>query len=232
MTILLAAIALTGWRLSRKAPPVTPDTALYPVKGIDISAHNGKVDFKALARDSVDFILLKASEGTAFKDGNFHDNYREAHRAGIAVGAYHFFRFDASGYMQALNFLHSVRGKQLDLPLVIDIEEWTNPDDRTTLAIIKQLRQLIDMLEQAGYNVMLYSNKDGYNRFILNNFDQYPLWIASLTDVPSGNWRLWQYTHRGSVAGIDSKVDLNTFNGSRDSWLDWLNETASSVMEQ
>lgn len=224
MSILLAAIAITGWRLSRKAPPVAPDAAIYPIKGIDISAHNGPVDFDALTGDSIDFVLLKASEGTAFKDANFHANYRLARRAGMTVGAYHFFRFDASGYMQALNFLHSVRGKQLDLPLVIDIEEWTNPDDRTTLAIIKQLRQLIEMLEQAGYNVMLYSNKDGYNRFIRGNFDRYPLWIASLTDTPTGNWQLWQYTHRGAVKGIDSRVDINTFNGSRSSWLDWLDE--------
>lgn len=221
VSVLLAA----WWWLRPGGAAVTPGRDIYPVRGIDISAHNGSADFGALAADSIDFVVIKASEGGSFKDAMFHENYRGARQAGLMVGAYHFFRFDVPGYLQALNFLHSLRGKPLDLPAVIDIEEWTNPTNHTASAVVKQLSDLITTLEEAGYPVMLYTNKDGYTRYIRGYLDSYPLWIASLTAAPDADgWRMWQYTHRGRVAGIGGNVDINTFNGSREDWENWLSE--------
>ena len=222
VTLLAAGIAAWQYLTPGSYSPVTLPRQSYPVRGVDISAHNGDIDFDALAADSIDFVIIKATEGTSFKDSRFQHNHLAATRAGLKVGAYHFFRFDTPGYTQALNLLHSVRGRHLDLPLVVDIEEWTNPTDRTTPMIVRQLRQFIDILERNGHTVMLYSNKDGHARFIRDNFGNYPLWLCSFTGEPEGQWRLWQYTHRGTLAGTQSALDINVFNGTRDEWQSWI----------
>lgn len=224
---LLGGIHYFSWR-SKLPRSVVLDTSVYPVKGIDLSSHNGDVDFHRLVADSLDFIMLKASEGTTFQDTKFHSNYVNARKAGIkAIGAYHFFRFDTDGQMQAMNFLNSLRGKMLDLPAVIDIEEWGNPKHIPDDDIIERLSALLDYLHQNGHNVMFYTNKDGYERFIKGRFNDYPLWICSFSDPPlekedAGRWSLWQYSHLGWTEACDSEVDLNTFNGTREEWIKWL----------
>ncbi len=205
---------------------VDVDEKMFPVRGMDLSSHNGDIDFDRIARDSIDFIMLKATEGTSFKDPRFHTNYRKARNAGIkAVGAYHFFRFDTDGEMQAINFLNSLSGKTLDLPAVIDLEEWSNPENIATDDIVKRLRAMIECLQRNGHNVMFYTNKDGYERFLKERFDEFPLWICSFTDPPlddNTRWSLWQYSHLGWTEACDSEVDLNTFNGSHEEWHNWL----------
>ena len=230
MLVTTVAIAGVAWYFSRRNTSmreVDVDALEYPVRGLDLSAHNGNIDFDLLARDSIDFVMLKATEGTTFKDPKFHFNYMEARRAGIkAVGAYHFFRFDTDGEMQAINFLNSIRGKTLDMPVVIDLEEWTNPKQLDTEEIVGRIKTMIKILERNDFNVMFYTNKDGYRRFIQNRFDDYPLWICSFTNPPldknDGKWVIWQYTHWGWSEACTTNVDINTFNGSREEWLTWL----------
>ncbi len=195
----------------------------YPVCGIDISAHNGIVDFCKITHDSIDFVIIKATEGTSFKDSKFLTNYREAQKAGTKIGAYHYFRFDTDGIMQALNFINSIKNIKLDFPLMIDVEEWNNAQNIPHDEIIARLSDMINYLKSNGYNLIIYSNKDGFNDFIRNRFSEYPLWICSFTNPPiSSTWTFWQYSHRGKINGIDGNVDLNTFNGSREQWLEWL----------
>lgn len=233
MIILLLALMLTAmagvvcayYLWWREAVIVSPDPAAYPVRGIDISAHNGVVDFDKVASVGMDFVILKATEGATFKDKNFATNYRKARKAGLKVGAYHFFRFDVGGYMQALNLMHSIKGRRLELPVVIDVEEWSNPRDHTTHDILTRLQTMINTLEAHGYHVMLYSNKDGFEKFFSQQFAHYPLWLCSFTGAPeAGNMRLWQFSHIGRVSGVDGKVDINTFNGSAAAWQQWLDE--------
>lgn len=192
MIILLLALMLTAmagvvcayYLWWREAVIVSPDPAAYPVRGIDISAHNGVVDFDKVASVGMDFVILKATEGATFKDKNFATNYRKARKAGLKVGAYHFFRFDVGGYMQALNLMHSIKGRRLELPVVIDVEEWSNPRDHTTHDILTRLQTMINTLEAHGYHVMLYSNKDGFEKFFSQQFAHYPLWLCSFTGAP------------------------------------------------
>lgn len=213
----IAVIAIAAWaiysRLFAPSPGVTPDPAVYTVKGIDISAHNGDIDFSRVAADGIDFAIIKATEGTDFKDRKFVDNIRQARQAGLRTGAYHFFRFDTDGRMQAINLLHSVRGRDLDFPLIIDVEEWGNPDAVATSEIVGRLRDMVGHLERYGREVILYTNKDGYDRIVKGNFDSYPLWLCSFSEIdPQTDWLMWQYSHRGHVDGISGSVDLNTLN--------------------
>lgn len=215
LPVIAILLGLGGYaayiRFFAETPAVEPDPQLYPIRGIDISAHNGDVDFNKVKADGYDFVILKTTEGTDFKDRKFIENLHNARRAGLKVGAYHFFRFDTDGTMQAINLMHSLRHHTLHLPAVIDIEEWGNPGVTETRDIIENLRKMISHLEYNDIPIILYSNKDGYNRFIRGNFDRYPLWISSFT-VPdeSIDWSIWQYSHSGKVDGVKSKVDLNT----------------------
>lgn len=203
------------------APPI--DKERYPVTGIDISAHNGTINFEEVAGDGVDFVMIKATEGATFKDRAFPDNVRRARKAGLKVGAYHFFRFDRPGHMQALNLLNSIRGRNLDLPLAIDVEEWTNPGNESDQAVLGRLWEMTDYLESRGYPLIIYTNKDGMARFFGRRPRNVPLWLCSFSEPDTGYpWTLWQHTHRGKVQGVDGLVDLNTFNGNRPEWEKWL----------
>ena len=205
-----------------------PDKSVYPVTGIDISAHNGVVNFDAVVADSIDFVMIKATEGATFKDRAFADNYRRASKAGLKIGVYHFFRFDTPGHMQALNLLHSIKGRQIDLPIAIDVEEWTNPDNESVDAVLARLREMTDYIRLHGYPLIIYTNKNGLERYFKGQPREFPLWVCTFS-TPENNlqWKLWQHTHRGNVAGIDGHVDVNTFNGNRSDWKNWLDSLAA-----
>lgn len=222
--LITLLLALSVGACGGGSPEATyPDPAKYPVRGIDISAHNGDMDFDKVKGEGYEFVFIKATEGGTFRDKKFVDNHREALAAGLKVGAYHFFRFDIPGYIQGLNFASAIEGRHLDLPAVIDLEEWTNPNEQATGLIVDRLGEMIDHLESRGHRVMVYTNKNGYERFIRPLPRSVDLWICSLGAEPDrGEWTFWQSTHRGSVAGSDRLVDINAFAGTRADWVEWL----------
>lgn len=191
----------------------------YETVGIDISAHNGEIDFEKVKGDGVKFVIIKATEGGTFKDRRFIENVRKAREAGLKVGAYHFFRFDTPGYIQGLNFVNSLRDRDLDLPVVIDIEEFTNPNFQATRLVLERLTEMVDHLERHGYRVMIYTNKKGYARFVKGRLEGYPLWLCSLGSLSDDtDCDIWQATHHGRVDGIDTDVDINVYSRSTEEW--------------
>lgn len=217
--MLLAVVSGCGRRRSTgtEGHSVT-GFADYEIVGIDISAHNGEIDFGKVRDEGVSFVLIKATEGGTFKDRRFVENVRMAREAGLKVGAYHFFRFDTPGYIQGLNFVNSLRDRELDLPVVIDIEEFTNPNFQATRLVLERLTEMVEHLERHGYRVMIYTNKKGYARFIKGRLEGYPLWLCSLGSIPDGSFDIWQATHHGRVNGIDSDVDINVYPHSAEDW--------------
>ena len=188
------------------------DRTEYPVKGIDLSAHNGVVDFDSVAADSVEFVYLKATEGIDFCDSRFDANFRAARDAGLKVGAYHYFRFNTDGARQAEHFMATIGDRDPDLPLAIDVEIYGNAASHDDAAVVNELAAMIEMLEHHGWRVMIYTNKNGYRRFVEDKFTTVDLWICSLSGVPDEGlpWNYWQHSHRGRVRGINGDVDLNT----------------------
>lgn len=207
------AVAPMHTEVSRKA---------YPVKGIDISHHNGHINFAKVAADSVDFVVIKATEGVTFVDSCLQHNYHEATAQNLIVGFYHFFRFNHGGVRQGRHFLRAINGLQTRLPLVIDIETDGNQSTDYYL-VVGRLRDMIGYLKRRGHRVMIYSNRKVYEKYIKGNFDDLDLWLASGRTPDVGNvCRLWQHSHNGRVGGISRPVDINTFNGSRTDFEKWL----------
>lgn len=195
------------------------DAEKYPVNGIDVSRHNGKIDFRKVADDGFEFVFIKASEGVSHKDSLYRFNMSAAKRAGLKTGAYHFFRFDRDGVAQAINFLEAVGPHHPELGLVIDVESAGNPSDIPAEEVKKKLLSMTEYMQLMGHRVMFYTNRDGYYDYIEENFPDYPLWICRFQENPiKADFTFWQYDHHGKVAGINGDVDLNVFNGSRQDW--------------
>ncbi len=215
-----AAIAAGLWCYNRFFyEHANPSLERYPVRGIDISAHNGEIDFKQVKEAGIAFAYVKATEGTNFIDRRYMANVRGLRRVGIPAGAYHFFRFDTDPTLQALNFLAALQGRRFELPPAVDVEEWGNPDGHETARIVERLKVFMSLLETRGYSPLIYTNRTGFSRFLATRpgLDRYPLWICSFTDPPLPSdpdrpWVIWQYSHRGSVPGIPSDVDLDLLN--------------------
>lgn len=209
-------------------PPLNVEVARsqYPVKGIDISHHNGAIDFALVAADSVEFVVIKATDGVNFVDSCMRRNYEGARANGLKTGFYHFFRFNRGGVRQARHFLKTTDGMTHEFPAMIDFESEGNPDLDYYL-IVGRLRDMINYLRQRNVRVMLYCNHKDYDRYIHGNFDHVDLWLASgrtpdVDDEAMPHRVLWQHSHNGRVRGIPKPVDINTFNGTRAQYEQWL----------
>ena len=221
--LLLGFAVFWAWRTYITTPPYV-DPERFPVKGIDLSAHNGYVNLDAAAAAGYEFAWLKASEGVDFRDENFVLNYDKARHAGMKVGAYHFFRFDRDGVEQAMNLLRCVGNRPLELGLAIDVEDTGNARGVPRDSIDLRLQQMMDYLNLKGLRVTFYSNRAGYEKYLVDNFRGFPLWVCSFTDNSTNHdWTFWQYYHHGEVPGIRGDVDLNVFAGSRGEWEVYLN---------
>lgn len=204
------------------------DKCKYPITGIDISRHTGMVDFQKIKEqfeDTIDFVYIKASEGGNLADINFKTNYINAIVNDIPVGPYHFFKFNVSGNKQASNFLQTIDNKVFDLPLVLDIEEWSNTSNIQTSKIITEIRRFIRAVEKKRNDkIMIYSNESGYQKYIKGNFESNKIWICSFNPEPKiqDKWTLWQHSHNGKFDGAEGWIDINTFNGSRHEWSQFL----------
>lgn len=207
---------------------VAVDRYRYPVAGIDVSKHNGDIDFDQVRDDNYQFVFIKASEGKTYRDDAFERNYKAARAAGLKVGAYHFFRKNRTGIEQADNLLTAVEGKTLDLPLVIDLEDdWGNGATTSRKVAIQRVLEMIHCLNEAGYGVMIYTNFDGYEKYYKDMLVDCDLWLCSFTSpdlLPDLPHCIQQYSHEGKVAGANGKVDLNVFRGSKREWNKYLEQ--------
>ena len=125
--VLGCAILGVGYFMS-----FSPDRDAYPVRGIDVSNHQGPIDWRRVAADDVSFAIIKATEGGDWVDKSFARNFAAAKEAGLAIGAYHFFTFCRPGADQARNFIATVPRDRLMLPPVIDVEFHGNCPRRPT----------------------------------------------------------------------------------------------------
>lgn len=221
---MLVLAGVSAYNFYIKTPPYV-DPQRYPIRGIDLSAHNGMLSFDGVVQDGYEFVFLKATEGTDFRDSNFRLNYEKADKAGLKIGVYHYFRFDRDGIAQALNLLRAIGSRQLDLGIAVDVESTGNAKNVPLDSIRSRLNSMIDYLNLRGYRVTLYSNRDGYYDYLENDFKGLPLWICSFQRTPiNEDWTFWQYFHHGKVKGIKGDVDLNAFYGSRSEWNEYLQQ--------
>jgi len=224
---LALLLVVGGYCLYRHyRPNVNVTFTNYPIQGIDVSNHNGVVNFKKVAGEGYSFVYIKATEGISYRDKRFARNARNAAAAGLKVGAYHYFRKGRDGAKQADNLLGAIAGKRIDLPLVIDVEDAKNDNvDRETT--LQRLKSMVARLTEKGYRVMIYTNGNGYEKYVRSNFEHLPIWLSSFVHPDNlgknRQCQILQYCHWGSVAGVHGEVDLNVFVGQKNDWKKFLN---------
>ncbi len=203
-----------------------PSESKYPVRGVDVSSYQGDINWDVLTDQGINFAFIKATEGSAYKDAKFDENWKNAQQTDLYIGAYHFFSYDSSGKTQAENFISTVTPADNMLPPVIDIEYYGeyNKSPKKSEEVQSELSELLNLLED-HYKAkpIIYATIKSYNMYISGNFSDYPIWIRNVFTSPKlsdGNdWLFWQYTDRGRLNGYngDEKfIDLNVFNGSAD----------------
>lgn len=186
--------------------------------GIDVSHNNGYILWDSVAKDPrIEFVYIKASQGSKTLDERYGQNVRGAQRHNIAVGAYHYFT-TAPVSAQLDNFTRQLDRFDLDLRPVVDIEhddfeQWTDSQLQDSLLLFVKLLE-----DRYGCSPIVYSYHDFYQHRLSPHFRPRLLWIAryngqtqSAGDYPC---QLRQYTQHGHIRGIGEYVDLNRFVGS------------------
>ncbi|MDR7222692.1 GH25 family lysozyme [Aminobacter aminovorans] len=193
----------------------SPDRQRYPVRGIDVSHHQGDIDWARVAADDVDFAIIKATEGGDHRDRLFAANLAAARKAGLAVGAYHFFTFCRPGADQARNFIDTVPFDPSLLPPVVDIEFTGNCLRRPSVEQLRaELAAFLAPIEASfGKKAIIYLTDEAADAYAQAMPDR-ERWVRSLIQHPGHeDWTYWQYHDKGRVDGIDGNVDLNVLQG-------------------
>ncbi|HVQ07925.1 MAG TPA: GH25 family lysozyme [Allosphingosinicella sp.] len=207
-------VALAGAGLFLYAPHWHPSDAAYPRQGIDVSHHQGAIDWAALPAQGVDFAYIKASEGGDHRDTRFAENWRGAAAAGVRRGAYHFFTLCRPGADQAANFIAAVPADPDALPPAVDLEYMGNCGPPATAdAFHAELAAYIAAVE-AHYRkpVLLYLTAEFDEAYRVSARVNRPLWLRSLVFAPSFGarpWRYWQASNVRRLDGISGRVDWN-----------------------
>lgn len=200
----------------------------YPIKGFDVSHHQGDIDWKKISPQQYQFVYLKATEGGDYQDDKFQDYWLEARERGMRVGAYHFFRLCRDGDIQAQNFIKTVPIKTNALPPVIDLEYDSNCINTFTKEqLLKQIKTMHDQLQtHYAKQPIFYTSKVFYNMVLTGEFKDTPIWIREYKEQPDLKdgrpWTFWQKTNQGKISGINKNVDLNVFHGDEKQWKQFL----------
>ena len=233
LMILLALALLTGCAPAEN--PYGPEDFAYDGDyltctagesrlGVDVSSHQGDIDWNAVAAAGVEFAMVRIgfrgyAEGEINEDTKARTNIEGAKAAGLDVGVYFFSQAispeeAAEEARWAIEFL---AGYELELPLVYDWEHVWDEEARTADLVDSELltacaRSFCDTVVAAGYEPMVYFN--GYQArdlYDLTALKKYGFWLAQYADAMDFPYavNLWQYSETGAVDGVRGKVDLN-----------------------
>ncbi|REE68671.1 lysozyme [Paenibacillus taihuensis] len=191
--------------------------ALSPsnVKVIDVSHHQGVIDWAKVRADGVLGVFIKASEGTSFVDDRFTANVSGAVAAGIKVGFYHYTHPESnSAKAEAAHFASVISGVKSDFPHVLDVEGDAGqvPVDRLTQWCVDWLHEVERLTK---HSTMLYTGAYFARDNLTQPLGQWPLWIAHygatepLHNDTWDEWAVFQYSDHAKVDGIGGDVDMN-----------------------
>jgi len=188
--------------------------------GLDVSQYQGEINWKQI--DSVEdhfklhFVLIRATAGNDTEDSFYDENWKGAKQQKLIRGAYHYYRPDENSVAQADNFIQTVTLKKGDLPPVLDIEQL--PSGQSISELKKGLHRWLDKID-AHYKVrpIIYTGEKYYENFLKEEFKGYTFWIANynfFVEEIKDDWQFWQFTEKATINGINTRVDLNIYNGT------------------
>lgn len=176
-------------------------------KGIDVSEHNGTINFTSVKNSGIEFVIIRlgwiGNKNNHTLDKKFEENYNNAKSAGLKVGVYVYSYVENSEAMQsAISWIESkLAGKTLDYPVFLDVED-SQLDSLNKGMLTSLCRQFCKRL--SGFQTGVYANLDWFNnRLYTGELTDYKIWLAQWTvaNMHSANFKvdMWQYTSEGVV---------------------------------
>ena len=188
--------------------------------GFDVSEFQGKINWNEV--DSIEnkfpvkFVFIRATAGNDKQDVRFNENWIGAKKYHFIRGAYHYYRPNENSIEQAENFIKTVKLKKGDFPPVLDIEKLPENQSIDSLKIgLKRWLKKVD--EHYKVRPIIYTGEKYYNDFLKEDFPEYTFWVANynfFVENIKDDWLFWQFTEKGTIKGIDSRVDVNIYNGT------------------
>ena len=203
----LLGVGLVRRPLLHHRPTLRNDEAY----AIDVSNHQGVIDWSGVAADGALFAYVKATRRKTFVDPYFASNWAAASAAGVRVGAYHFFSLCSSGQEQADAFLRTAPPSTTALPPALDLEILSGCTDRPSPASVQaQLDTFVNRVERAwGEDPRSTHGAAGPAVSPCRSGDGRPRWRTSPFVRPSEPWTVWQVHYFAEVSGVSGRVDLD-----------------------
>ena len=191
------------------------------IKGIDVSAWQGKIDWKTVADYGMGFAILRITEAGNVVDSQFENNLAGCNKYNIPVGVYKYSyaMTIAEIRREACKVVSILNGRRIQFPVFLDLE-YNNQRSLGSESIHKMADAFREIVEAAGYKFAIYCNVDWYMNVICSHLKKYDFWIARYPANDDG-WlqeRLrpdfgvgWQYSSKAKIPGISGTVDRNVF---------------------
>ena len=184
------------------------------VTAIDVSYCQTGVDYNKVKNSGIDAVIIRAGFGkeTYQKDSEFETHYKNAKKAGLAVGVYWYsYAYSvAEAKQEAKVCLACIKGKTLELPVYYDLEE--SGQTRLGMSALTNIAiAFCEAIKSGGYRAGVYSNLNWLNNYIdyerLRN--KYSIWLAQWSSSPSKICDIWQNADNGRISGISGNVDTD-----------------------
>ena len=186
-------------------------------KGIDVSYHNGTIDWKRVKQSEVEYAIIRCGYGTNDKsqdDKKWEENVKGCTDNNIPYGVYLYSYADTveKASSEADHAIRLLQGKKLKYPVYYDLEEDKLRDKISKKTIADIAQTFCDKLSAKGYTVGIYANKDWFTNYLTDSrFNNWTKWVAQYNTVCNyqGKYDMWQCSSTGRVPGISGNVDLN-----------------------
>lgn len=233
----------TGWQtidgkryyFDKNGNPVTGDQIIQGMKytfnsdgslkvngvmGIDVSKHNGNIDWNAVKNSGVDFVIIRcgyrgSATGVLVEDPKFKSNIQGAAAAGLKVGIYFFSQAvnEVEAVEEASMTVSLIRNYKITYPVFLDVEAANGRADGLDSAARTQvIKAYCETIRNSGYTAGVYANKTWLGgKMNVGSLGSYRVWLAQYASAPtySGRYEMWQYSSTGKISGISGNVDLN-----------------------
>ncbi|WP_348823479.1 glycoside hydrolase family 25 protein [Flavobacterium aestuarii] len=187
--------------------------------GIDVSEYQGKIRWSYV--DTIEdkyplrYVFIRATVGKDRPDRQYKRNWLGAKKNKMIRGAYHYYRPNENSLEQAELFIKTVKLGKGDLPPVLDIEKL--PKEQSIERLKVGLKRWLKAVElHYGVRPIIYTGEKYYDDFLKEEFSDYLFWIANYNfyrEEIQDDWLFWQFTEKATVPGIDTRVDVNVYNG-------------------
>lgn len=190
-----------------------PDKNDYPVRGALIDSDMGKIRWDVFSKQNISAAYIRATKGTSFKDKQFDDNWKASRDSELLTGAYHVFSMNTDGKKQAEYFCSAVEKtmKERLIPAVevklSGIYAVVSPDKDKIVSNLKDFCNYIE--NQYGVKPVIMCTNRSYEKFVQNEFNDYPLWITDVYSEPEEgtDWDFWCYNSRVRVKGYENSKE-------------------------